>query len=277
MEEREQELVKREETVRKREQLVEEATRKCDNIGEDELVTYNVGGQLFMYPASQIQAHPESMLACFISERWNKRGKGDFDPKECIYTIPRSSRLFRYIDDFLRGHEVAIDPQDEKAAADEFLYYGFHVETKEPLPISEWVNADGTPCGITPIRTDIYTRFRGSIGWEKGIHTWILRLESSSGQWYVGIVQNMKSENGSNSHSLNDFGRRHSPGRSLGITRPDFKQGTLFKFTLDLDRHTLYLIIDDDPTQWTWENISGGVWHPYLALITNDSKFSLVL
>lgn len=275
IEEREHTLEKREEQVKKREQLVEEAMKKCESLRDDDLVTYNVGGQLFLYTVDQIEAHPESMLATFISERWNERAKGDFNPKERIFSIPRSARLFRYVDDFLRGHTISIESEDKETAAAEFLYYGFQVETEAKSEL-EWINWRGKSCGKCPSRSS-GTRFRGSMGWNSGIHSWTLRVEEKS-FWIVGIVENLRAgENRSNSYSITQAGECWSRTQCHSGVSPHISDpGTLLRFNLDLDSHTLQLFVNDNMIPFVWSNIDEGMWYPYLALISEDTKISLV-
>lgn len=275
IEEREHTLEKREEQVKKREQLVEDAMKKCESLRDDDLVTYNVGGQLFMYTVEQIEAHPESMLATFISERWNKHTKGDFDPKERIFSIPRSARLFRYVDDFLRGHAISIEAEDKEATAAEFLYYGFQVETEAKSEL-EWVNWKGESCGKSPIAgTD--TRFRGNMGWDSGIHSWTLCVETRS-SWFVGIVDQLDpKENRKNSCSINQSGKRWSRENSVATVGTCMcDSGTRLRFVLDMDSCMLHLYVNDEQIPSVWTNIDRKTWYPYLALLDTEARISLV-
>ena len=272
VEKRVEELERREQEVEKRERMVKESTSKCASLEDEDVVTFNVGGQLHLFTVAQIEAYPESMLACYISERWNKRTKGSFDPKERIYTIPRSARLFRFVDDFLRGHDIHVEQEDQKAVEEEFLYYGLSMETTKQLDW-QWIGGfKGSPCGHVVEHTiDGDTRFRGPI-WTKGKYRWTLRIDQGK-NCRLGIVHNMNNhDNGPNSHGV---GISLAYNNFVRIKPHNLKAGDTCSFILDLDAQTLQFFDQDNNLCVIW-TIESKSWSPYVATLYSDVKITLL-
>lgn len=138
---KEAQLRDRERVIEKRERQIESSFQRCDDLDDTDLITFNVGGQHFMYTIDQIELHPDSMFACLVSERWNKRSKNKgSNVKDRIFNIARSARLFRYFDDYLRSGSAQVDQDELEAVKEEGRFYGLDIVTAkdELLPPLSW-------------------------------------------------------------------------------------------------------------------------------------------
>lgn len=267
VQEREKELVERETLVAKRERAVEESTRKCESLKDEQLITFNIGGQHFMYTVEQIQRHPTSMLACFVSKRW----KGS---KDGIINIPRDAEMFRYINGFLHRGTIHVNPEDMKALEEEALYYALDLFPKEAE--WEWHGLNG--CAGRSISGDPCRRYKGSIGWDSGIHTWSIRIDSGT-DIFLGIVTKDVDLSVPNDNKALLFsqqnGHVYRRCKNCGcLDTAKIALGSVIKFTLDLDSHTLRM--DYDKTPFILTDIEVTTWFPYALTLTRDSKITLL-
>lgn len=120
---RQKELDEREAALALREKTLEESLRKSDALTDNDIVTFDVGGQLFKYNAEQIHKYPESVL-CVTMERWCAEGR--------VPIFTRSALLFAYVDSFLK--EVPLCSFVENGAKAEFDFYGLPFPLPEPVP-----------------------------------------------------------------------------------------------------------------------------------------------
>ena len=187
--EKEVDLIQREEIVEKRERQIEESTQRCEGLRDIDTVTFNVGGQHFMYTVDQIEAHPDSLFACFISERWNKRNKGEdgIVLKQRVFDIARSARLFRYFDDYLRLGQVNVDKEDMELVKEEGNFYGISLMVPivtEPQEKWHWIDKDGLNAGrvLSGYTKNLY--FKGTLDLSKDVNIWTLKC---TGKYSIGI------------------------------------------------------------------------------------------
>ena len=261
LEEQQNQLSEREQVVSKRERALEESFQRCEGLKDTDLVTFNVGGQHYMYTVDQIEAYPESVFACLISERWNKRTQDQ--PR--IYNIARSARLFKYFDDFLRLGTTQVDPDDLEQVKEEQKYYGLElIETRKSD--LEWIGTNGKCCG-TVFRLNDTDRCLGSIKCETGVFSWKVQV---TGNYIIGITRHHNAlpccEYGlsNQDESLNTIPYdNHDMSRFNGIVT----------FTLDMDNHCFTM------TTSNWKHIfviKPGIYTPYAYTSDPNAKIELI-
>ena len=84
-----------------------------------ETVNFDVGGKKHRVTKSQIDLHPNTMIAKLVSDQWRQDGENEI-------FIDRNGTLFEYVLDYLRDGKVHLPVTVSKAALmEELVYYGF--------------------------------------------------------------------------------------------------------------------------------------------------------
>ena len=101
---------------------------------DPKIVKFNVGGTRYEVARSQIEMHPQSMLARMVSKQWQEDSCAEI-------FIERDGSRFKYVLDYLRDGNVLLPVSfAREKLLDEFKY--FCIELPEPSAIS-YCNWDG--------------------------------------------------------------------------------------------------------------------------------------
>jgi len=117
-----------------------------------EVVTFNVGGQLYQVSRTLLSSHPETMLAKSASERWQ-------DDSDSDIFIERDGEMFRHVLSYLRDGRVDLPLTiRKKGLLSELKYYG--VEDVDDKDVDDG-SISQIPLGIAHLRT-ICDSWKGS-------------------------------------------------------------------------------------------------------------------
>lgn len=245
------------------------STKRVDESVLPERIKLDVSGRIFSVTHDMMQRFPLSYFGSLFSGRWKEKMTPDG-----AFFINRSSRLFDHIVDFLRDGElsVTLSEEDRDALYKEADYYQLKDYMVPVKQTTKWTWLGGLK--TTPSIMHEYSF--GTIGWNKGVHEWTLRLTMNEKSYaHIGIASAhvvAKSAHGDANTYKFDCGDGYvwNPTEDKWTNyskRPD--KGSNVSVRLDMDKRELSFLVNG-----TWgpviRGIAGITWYPCVGLRENE-------